>query len=96
LQVTGEIFFGRNLAIFCKKKKKSANCLYSADAMPAQMEVPYCLSQLGEVVLPYPYIYDNAFETRNKSPLSTYYGAPDFVNAPFAVQCTFIAWKTFL
>ncbi len=65
------------------KKKKSANCLYSPDPIPAQMEVPYCLSQLGEVVLHYPYIYNNVFGTSNKFPLSTYYWAPHFLNATF-------------
>jgi len=89
--VTGEMFLGEIWQFFAKKKKKSANCLYSPDPMPAQMEVPYCLSQLGEVVLPYPYINNNAFVTSNKLPLSTYYWAPYFVNAPFAVKCTFKA-----
>jgi hypothetical protein len=36
LQVTGEMFLGEIWQIFAKKKKKSANCLYSPDPMLAQ------------------------------------------------------------
>ncbi len=47
LQVTGEMFLGEIWQFFAKKKKKSANCLYSPDPMPAQNGGPILPLSVG-------------------------------------------------
>ncbi len=47
LQVTGEMFLGEIWQFFAKKKKKSANCLYSPDPMLAQNGGPILPLSVG-------------------------------------------------
>jgi len=45
--VTGEMFLGEIWQFFAKKKKKSANCLYSPDPMLAQNGGPILPLSVG-------------------------------------------------